>query len=39
LAWENAGKMQKNGHRPLSVSRLTGLMENVPDSKRLQRIN
>jgi len=37
LAWENAGKMQKNGHRPISASRLTRLMENVPAQDRLEQ--
>ena len=38
LAWENAGKMQKNGQRPVSVSKLAQLMENVSEEDRLQRV-
>jgi hypothetical protein len=37
LAWDNAGKMQKNGHRPISVSRLRTLMESVTASQRLPK--
>lgn len=32
LAWSNAGKMQKNGQRPISLSKLKGLM-NLVDRK------
>lgn len=35
-AWESAGKMQKNGQRPISVSRLRKLMEDVPAEDRLE---
>ena len=33
--WNRAGKMQKNGQRPVSVARLLKLMENMPESKRV----
>jgi hypothetical protein len=35
LAWDNAGKEQSNGQRPISVSRLLQLMASVPDKDRL----
>ncbi len=35
LAWEAAGKMQKNGQRPLSLSKLTKLMADVRTEQRL----
>ena len=34
LAWNAAGKMQKNGQRPLSVSRLRSMMGDVPVEAR-----
>ena len=37
LAWQNAGKMQKNGQKAISVSKLERLMESVPDGERLLR--
>ena len=33
--WENAGKMQKNGQRPISLSKLKTLMEDVDEASRL----
>ncbi len=36
-AWNNAGKLQKNGQRSISLSRLRVLMETVPESNRLRR--
>ena len=38
LAWASAGKMQKNGQRPVSASRLTELMRSVPHGDRLPRV-
>lgn len=38
VAWDSSGKMQKNGHRPISVSRLRKLMELVEDAERLQKV-
>ena len=38
LVWENAGKLQKNGQRPISVAKLKSLMKTVPDSQRIQPI-
>ena len=37
LAWEKAGKKQKNGQRPISLSRLKLLMEMIPNEQRLPR--
>ena len=34
-AWEAAGRMQKNGQRPISVARLVELMNGVPESERI----
>lgn len=39
LVWDNAGKMQKNGHRPLTVSKLRKLMDSVPEDQRLPKVN
>ena len=36
--WEQAGRMQKNGQRPIGVTKLRRLSEDVPDSGRLHRI-
>ncbi|CAN1507397.1 hypothetical protein MCEMIH15_00685 [Caulobacteraceae bacterium] len=38
IAWENAGKMQKNGQRAISVTRLRQLDLNVPEALRLKQI-
>jgi hypothetical protein len=38
LAWANAGKMQKNGQRPISISKLIKLMEGVPREKQLAAV-
>ena len=35
IAWEACGKMQKNGQRPISLSKLAGLAADVPDHDRL----
>jgi hypothetical protein len=35
LVWSNCGAMQKNGQRPISLSRLRKLMSQVPASQRL----
>jgi hypothetical protein len=37
LAWDNAGKMQSTGQRPISVSRLIALMGNVSATERLPK--
>ena len=34
-AWEVAGRMQKRGQRPVSLSRLRRLMDDVPSSERI----
>ncbi len=39
LAWENAGKLQKNGQRMIEISKLKKLMASVPENKRLPRID
>ena len=33
--WEKAGKMQKNGQRPITITKLKALMENVPNALRI----
>lgn len=38
LAWDNAGKMQKNGYRPILVSKLKRLMETVKPDQRLLKM-
>jgi hypothetical protein len=38
LAWENAGKIQRNGQRPISLARLAELMESVPGQDRLPKV-
>jgi hypothetical protein len=35
LVWSSCGAMQKNGQRPISLSRLRKLMGQVPASQRL----
>ena len=32
LAWNNAGKMQKNGQRPISIAKLKTIMDTLPQS-------
>lgn len=32
LAWNNAGKMQKNGQRPISIAKLKAIMDTLPQS-------
>ena len=38
LVWENAGKMQKNGQRPVSVSILRSLMSSVDKKDTIARV-
>jgi hypothetical protein len=38
LAWRNAGQMQKNGQRSVSLSKLKSLMAQVPREARLPAI-
>ena len=33
--WNNAGKMQKNGQRPISIAKLRALMENVQENEKI----
>lgn len=37
-AWDNAGKMQKNGQRPISQSKLRNLMGSVNINDKIERI-
>jgi hypothetical protein len=37
LPWENAGKLQKNGQKSISLSRLLALMKNVPEHQRVKK--
>ncbi len=37
LAWDHAGRMQKNGQRAISVSKLRSLMNQVSTPQRLKR--
>lgn len=37
LAWENAGKMQKNGQRPISITKLVKLMDGVAFDLKLKK--
>lgn len=37
-AWESAGKMQKNGQRPISLSKLRNLMGSVDAKDKIARI-
>ena len=32
LVWNNAGKMQKNGQRPISIAKLKAIMDTLPQS-------
>jgi len=38
LVWENAGKMQTNGQRPITLLKLSKLFEQVPENKRFKRL-
>ena len=38
LVWENAGKMQKNGQRPISLSKLRRLMNSVDKKDVFARV-
>ena len=37
LAWKAAGRMQKNGQRPISLAKLTRLMDEVDPAQRIPR--
>ena len=37
-AWDNAGKMQKNGQRPISLSKLRNLLGSVDVNDKIARI-
>ena len=39
LTWDNAGKMQKNGHRPISAYKLRVLMKSVEKAQRISLAN
>ena len=36
--WDNAGKMQKNGQRPISLSKLKSLMDSVDQKNMIARV-
>ena len=38
IVWDNAGKMQKNGQRQISIHKLKCLMEKVNESDKIKRI-
>ena len=38
LVWDNAGKMQKNGQRPISLTKLKNLMNSVSENDMIVRI-
>lgn len=38
LAWNNAGNMQKNGQRPISLSRLRELMKSMDQKEMASRV-
>lgn len=38
LVWNNAGKMQKNGQRPISLAKLRSLMDSVDEKDKIARI-
>ena len=38
IVWENAGKMQKNGQRRISIAKLNKIMSDLPDAVKLSRI-
>lgn len=38
IAWEHAGKEQKNGQRPLSLSKLRKLMKDIPEDHKIPTI-
>ena len=35
--WDNVGKLQKNGQRPISLAKLKKLMEDVQESEKISR--
>jgi len=39
LVWNACGKLQKNGQRPISISKLQNLMKSVPDIDKIQQLN
>lgn len=38
IPWEQSGRMQRNGQRTISVSKLKRLMQDVPEARRLPRL-
>lgn len=38
LVWEVCGKMQKNGQRPITVSKLKKLLDAVPLEERIEKV-
>jgi hypothetical protein len=39
IAWQNAGKMQKNGQRSITVGKLAQLMDTVTGTERIPRMD
>ena len=39
LAWENAGKVQNNGQRPIYLSKLSKLVKDIPNKERLPKVD
>jgi len=39
LAWNEAGRMQRNGQCPISLAKLRALMEEMPEEYRLPMVN
>ena len=35
VVWNNAGALQKNGQRPISIAKLKKLMDTVPESEKI----
>lgn len=35
IVWNNAGALQKNGQRPISIAKLKKLMDTVPESEKI----
>ena len=35
VVWNNAGTLQKNGQRPISIAKLKKLMDTVPESEKI----
>lgn len=38
IAWNAAGKMQSNGQHPISLSKLSKLMANIPSNNQIKKV-